>query len=122
MSDAHMPLLSSPAQPLETHTCDIFMDPLHLTLGLSLYLLPSFSPSILSFPKSPPSHDVPQEGKFQFCHFRLHDVSAFICYRAHLFTFLSSHGICRTLLQLLEFLSMLPFSQLGFESQLHLKK
>lgn len=47
------------------------MESLHLTFGVPFFLLPSIFLSLLSFPKNPISHDVPEAESCQFSNFYL---------------------------------------------------
>ena len=81
-----------------------FMKSFHLILGIPLFLFPSIFPGSLSFSKTSASH-VPKVGQvsfffsFFFSFFASSDVSGLICFRTHLFVFLATQDIQRTLLQ-----------------------
>lgn len=74
ISDAHNALFTT--APADSSLAS-FMASIHPLLGPPLFLLPSVSPALLSFPRNLPSHAVPKVRQLQFCHFCLQECFRF---------------------------------------------
>ena len=76
MGNVHSgPVLTSPAQLLYTHARHLWSQSVSCLVFLFSFLAVLFSQHYCFIQRTQPSHDVPEGGQLQFCHFYLQQCS-----------------------------------------------